>query len=64
MAALKSGNALQPAARNEIIDSLSTVIMLETKHPSSKELEKVAIRLIAVHPNIADGVPGGCPYVS
>jgi hypothetical protein len=64
MCALKSGSILLPASRNEIVDSLSTIIMLETKHPSANQLEKVALRLISVYPTIADKLPGGCPYAS
>ena len=64
MDALKSKGALLPASRNEIVDSLATIIMLHTTHPSSRELEKVAIKLIKMHPNTADKVPGGTAYVS
>ena len=60
MDALKSKGALLPASRNEIFDSLATIIMLHTTHPSSKVLEKVAIKLIKVHP---DKVPGVTAYV-
>ena len=61
MEALKRGGALLPSSRNEIVDSLATIIMT---HPSSKQLESVAMRLITTHPCIADKVPGGTAHVS
>ena len=64
MTALKDGTPLSPAARNEIVDSLSTIIMLHTTHPSSQQLEKVTMKMIKVHPSTADQLPGGTPYVS
>lgn len=64
MEALKSNNVLLPSARNEIVDALATIIMLETTHPSSQQLEKVAIKLVSFYPNIADKVPGGTAFVS
>ena len=64
MTALKNGTPLSPAARNEIVDSLATIIMLHTTHPSSQQLEKVAVKMIKVHPSTADQLPGGTPYVS
>ena len=59
MTALKDGTPLSPAARNEIVDSLSTIIMLHTIHPSSQQLEKVAKKMIKVHLCTADQLPGG-----
>ena len=64
MPALKSENVLLPAARNEIVDSIATVIILNTTHPSSAQLEKVAMRFIGLYPSASDKVPGGTPYVS
>ena len=64
MEALKSGSVILPSARNEIVDALATIIMLETTHPSSQQLEKVAMKLVSVYPSIADKVPGGTAYVS
>ena len=63
MAALKNETPLSPAARNEIVDSLATIIMLHTMYPTSQQLEKVAMKMIKVHPSTADQVPGGTPYV-
>ena len=53
-----------PAARNEIVDSLATMIMVHTDRPSSKEMEKVLQKLVSKFPVIADKVPGGSPYVN
>lgn len=64
MAALKAGKALLPVARNEIVDSIATLIMVHTMYPTSDQLEKVAMKLLRVYPSIADKVPGGIPYVS
>ena len=64
MAALKSENVLLPAARNEIVNSIVTVIMLNTTHPSSAQLEKVAMRFIGLYPIASDKVLGGTLYVS
>ena len=38
--------------------------MLNTTHPSSAQLEKVAMRFIGLYPSASDKVPGGTPYVS
>ena len=54
MEALKSGGALLPPSRYEIVDSLAKIIMLHTTHPSSKQIEKVAMKLISVNPNAVD----------
>ena len=64
MPALKSENVLLPAAHNEIVDSIATVIMLNTTHPSSAQLEKVVMRFIGLYPSASDKVPGGTPYVN
>lgn len=64
MEALKPGSVLLPSARNEIIDALATIILLETTHHTSNQLQKIAIRLVSVYPNIGDKVPGGPNYVS
>ena len=50
-----------PAARNEIVDSLYTIIMLHTTHPSSQQLEKVVMKMIKVYPSTAYQLPIGTP---
>lgn len=64
MIALRDGNCLLPATRNEIIDSLSTLIMVHTTHPTSAQLEIIAENFIKKFPVAADQVPGGKPHVS
>lgn len=64
MSQLESGKSLLPAARDEIVDSLATMIMVHTDRPSSKEMEKVLQKLVSKFPVIADKVPGGSPYVN
>ena len=53
-----------PTSRDEIVNSLATVILLECSRPTAQQLEKVASRLIAVHPTLADKLSCGIPYVS
>ena len=62
MEALKSGSVILPSARNEIVDALATIIMLETTHPSSQQFEKVAMKLVSVYPSIAGGTSQATPY--
>ena len=67
MEALKSGGTLLPPSKNKIVDSLATIItvcFILYTHPSSRQLEKVATKLISVYPNAFDRVPGGTAYVS
>ena len=64
MTSLRTGKCLLPCQRNEIVDSLATLIMVHTTHPSSVQLEKIATKFIEVYPSAADQVPGGKPYVS
>ncbi len=54
---LQSGGVLLSSNRNEIVDALATVIMLHTTHPSTKDLQKLAIHLVKTHPSVCDQVP-------
>ena len=60
MAALGSGSSILPASRNEIVDSLATMIMM---HTTSAELQQVALMFIQKYPHASDKVPRGAPYV-
>ena len=64
MSQLESGKSLLPAARDKIVTSLATMIMVHTERPSSKEMKKVLQKLVSNFPVIADKVPGGSPYVN
>jgi len=59
--ALKSG-ILMPKARDEIVASLSTLMMVHTIRPTSNDYNTVCLRLIKTHPILKDGVDSG--YVS
>jgi len=49
-------------ARDEIVNSLSTLIMVYTMNPTSKDLNAVCQKLINKHPVLTDHVRGS--YVS
>jgi len=59
--AIKSG-ALTPRARDEIIHSLTTLIMVHTINPISDDYNTVCTRLVKTYPTLKDQVDGG--YVS
>lgn len=63
MTALNDGSPLSPATRNEIVDSIATIIVTYNTHPSSQQVEKVAM-MIKVHPSTGNRLPGGRPYVN
>ena len=58
---MKSG-VLTPKARDEIVHSLATLIMVYTAHPSSSDYNAVCSNLIKKHPVLRDCVGSG--YVS
>ena len=60
-AALNNG-VLTSAARNEIINALAKLIMVNTRYPSAKKLERLAEKLVIQHPTLRDSVGSG--YVS
>ena len=59
--AIKTG-MLSSKAQDEIIHSLSTLIMVHTVKPSPDDYNTVCLRLIKAYPLLADNVDGG--YVS
>ena len=59
--AMKSG-ALTPKARDEIVHSLATLIMVHTVRPTSTDYNLVCSRLVKTHPILKDRLDSG--YVS
>lgn len=60
-AALKSGTPTG-RARDDIVDSLATVMMVHTMHPAGSEYNIVCRKLIERYPTLKDSV--GTGYVS
>ena len=58
---MKSG-VLTPKARDEIIHSLATLIMVHTVYPSPSDYNAVLSKLVKKHPVLRDCVGSG--YVS
>ena len=59
--AMKSG-VLTPKVRDEIVQSMSTLIMVHTIRPTSNDYNTVCLRLIKTHPILKDRIDSG--YVS
>ena len=55
---MKTG-ALTPKARDEIIHSLATLMMVHTIHPSPQDYNMVCSRLIKTYPLLKDQIDGG-----
>ena len=55
---------LSSHARDEIINSLSTCIMLYTTTPTSYESEIICQRLVETHKTLKDSLGSGLGYVS
>lgn len=59
--AMKSG-VLTPRARDEIVNSMATLMMVHTIRPTPNDYNTVCLRLIKAHPILRDGADSG--YVS